>query len=111
MDIYFFLLLLLFTNTPLFPIHNNVCIQFSMVRTKRKFSEFTPIEKNPETKRARQNRANLLAGKKRKRQHNEDDDSKRKNKMTHIACHLIYLIRTYIVNKGWCHLALNILNI
>jgi len=49
-----------------------------MARTKRKFSEFTPIEKNPDTKRARQNRANLIAGKKRKRQNNEDDNSKRK---------------------------------
>ena len=97
----------MFTNTPLFPIYNNGSIQFSMARTKRKFSEFTPIEKNPDTKRARQNRANLIAGKKRKRQNNEDDNSKRKkNKMTHIASPLIYLSRTYIVNKGWSHLAL-----
>ena len=74
------LLLLMFTNTPLFPIYNNGSIQFSMARTKRKFSEFTPIEKNPDTKRARQNRANLIAGKKRKRQNNEDDNSKRKKR-------------------------------
>ena len=101
----------MFTNTPLFPIYNNGSIQFSMARTKRNFSEFTPIEKNPDTKRARQNRANLIAGKKGKGKIMKTTTQKEKNKMTHIASPLIYLSRTYIVNKGWSHLALNILNI
>ena len=38
-----------------------------MACTKRKFAEFTPIEKDPDTKRARQNRSNLITDKKKEK--------------------------------------------
>ena len=69
-----------------------------MARTKRKFAEFTPIEKDPDTKRARQNRSNLIADKKRKRQHNEDDNAKR-IKQNNIYTIFPNISHSYLYNK------------
>ena len=55
---------LTFTNIIFLPPHHYTV---SMARTKRKFAEFTPIEKDPDTKRARQNRSNLIADKKKEK--------------------------------------------
>jgi hypothetical protein len=48
-----------------------------MARIKRKLSQFTPLEKLPDTKKARQNRKDLITAQKRKNQHNNDKNTKR----------------------------------
>jgi hypothetical protein len=50
-----------------------------MAHIKRKLTQLSTIEKQPDTKRARQNRKNLITTQKIKKEHNDDENAKRIN--------------------------------